>query len=135
MEEEHDNFILLSKTSTRVENSTQDVPCPECYICKRSFSTNIELLQHFNTCRKKNHTTSNVDVNIENQSTVVQKDLTQQQDQEREKFYWSKVPGSVYRKDLEGAYEQIVYWLKNVFMIPTGASGKFFNEIIGLLDK
>ena len=38
--------------------------------------------------------------------------------------------GSVYQGDLEETHEQIVYWRKNVFMIPTGAYGKkFINEI------
>ena len=77
----------------------------------------------------------NVGVNIDNQLAVVQEDLTQQ-DREREKFYWNTVPGSVYQKDLEEAYEQIVHWRKNVFMVPTGASGKkFINEITRLFDQ
>ena len=41
----------------------------------------------------------------------------------------------MYQKDLKEAYEQIVYWHKNVFMVPTGASGKrFINEITRLFD-
>ena len=108
---------------------------PECYICKRNFRTNRGLLQHLNICRRKNNTVSNVDVNIGNQSAVVQEDLTQQ-DRDREKFYWNTVPGSVYQKDLEEAYEQIVYWRKNVFMVPTGAPcKKFINEITRLFDQ
>ena len=109
MEEEDDNFILSSTTSTQVANITQDAQSPKCYICKRNFHMNRGLLQHLNTCRRKNNTVSNVDVHIDNQSAVVQEDLTQQ-DREREKFNWNAVPGSVYQKDLEEAYEQIVYW-------------------------
>ena len=113
MEEEDDNFILSSTTSTQVVNSTQDAQSPECYICKRNFRTNRGLLQHLNTCRRKNNTASNVDINTDNQSAVVKEDLTQQ-DQEREKSYWNTVPGSVYQKYLEEAYEQIVYWRRYV---------------------
>ena len=70
-----------------------------------------------------------VDVSINNESAVVQENLNQQ-DQERKKFYWNTVSGSVYQRDLEETHEQIVYWCKNVFMIPTGAYGKkFINEI------
>ena len=120
---------------TQVANITQDAQSPECYICKRNFRTNKGLLQHLNTCRRKNSTVSNVHVNIDNQSAVVQEDLTQQ-DRESEKFYWNTAPGNVYQKDLEEAYEQIVYWRKNVFMVPTGASGKkFVNEITRLFDQ
>ena len=118
----------------QVVNITQDAQSPECYICKRNFRTNRGLLQHLNTCRRKNNTIPNVKVNIDNQSAVVQEDLTQQ-DREREKFYWNKVPGNVYQKDSE-AYEQIVYWRKNVFMVPTAVSGKkFINETTRLLDQ
>ena len=45
------------------------------------------------------------------------------------------MPGSVYQKDLEEAYEQIVYWRENDFMVPTGASRKtFIDEITRLFD-
>ena len=135
MEEEDDNFILSSTTSTQIASITQDAQSPVCYICKRNFRTNRGLLQHLNTCRRKNNTVSNVYVNIDNQSAVVQEDLTQQ-DRECKKSYWNTVPGNGYQKDLEEAYEQIVYWLKNVFMVPTGASGKkFINEITRLFAQ
>ena len=46
------------------------------------------------------------------------------------------LPGSVCQKDLEEAHEQRIYWLKNVFVVPTGASGtKFINEITRLFDQ
>ena len=45
------------------------------------------------------------------------------------------VPGRIYQKDLEEAYNQIVYWRKNVFMVSTGAAGKnMFHEISRLLN-
>ena len=73
-------------------------------------------LQQLNDCRRKNNTTTNVAINTENQSVVVQEDLIQQ-DQEHEKF---TVKGSVYQKDLAEVYEQIIHQRKNVFMVPTG---------------
>ena len=45
------------------------------------------------------------------------------------------VPGRIYQKDLEEEYNRIVYWRKNVFMVPTGAAGKnMFHEISRLLN-
>ena len=135
MEKEDDNSTVSSATLTQVVHITQDAKNPACYICKRNFCTNRGLLQHVNTCRRKNNTVSNVDVNIIYQSAVVQEGLTQQ-DRECEKFYWNTVPGNVYQKDLEEACEQIVYWRKNVFMVPAGASGKrFIIEITRLFDQ
>ena len=74
-------------------------------------ATFVQTKDYFNALifAIKNSTASNVDVNIDNQSVVVQEDLTQQ-DQELKKFYWNTVQGSVYQKDLEEAYEQIIYW-------------------------
>ena len=41
----------------------------------------------------------------------------------------------MYQKDLEEAYNQIVYWRKNIFMVPTGAFGKkIIDEIFRLLN-
>ena len=47
----------------------------------------------------------NVDVNIDNKSSVVQEHLPQQ-DQERKKFYWNTVPESVYQKGLKRLFDQ-----------------------------
>ena len=45
------------------------------------------------------------------------------------------VPGRIYQTDVKEAYNQIVYWRKNVFMVPTGAAGKnMFHEIYKLLN-
>ena len=72
MEEEDGNFNLSSAMSMQVVNITQDAHSPECYICKRNVRTNRGLLQHLNTCRRKNNTVSNVELNIDDQSAVVQ---------------------------------------------------------------
>ena len=46
------------------------------------------------------------------------------------------MPGSLYEKYVEEAYKKIVYWHKNVFMVPTGASvKKFINGITRLFDQ
>ena len=34
-------------------------------------------------------------------------------------FYSNTVPGEGYQKDLEEAYNQIVYYHKNIFIVPT----------------
>ena len=49
------------------------------------------------------------------------------------KFYWNKVRGSIYKKDLNEADEQIVHWRKNIFMVPSGAADKkSINKIAGI---
>ena len=36
--------------------------------------------------------------------------------------------GSTFEKDLNNAYEKIVHWKKNLFMVPSGAAGKIYVE-------
>ena len=48
----------------------------------------------------------------------------------QETFSCNNIPGSIFQKDLDEAYEQIVCLHKNLFMLPSGAAGKrFINEI------
>ena len=59
----------------------------------------------------------------------------QEPEQQHEDLYWNTVPGRIYQKDLEETNNQIVYWRKNIFMVPIGASGKkFIDEIFRLLN-
>ena len=46
-------------TSQTLHGSTQNIQGAEWHTCKRNFRTNRGLLQHLNTCRKKNTTTVN----------------------------------------------------------------------------
>ena len=42
--------------------------------------------------------------------------------------------GSIFEKEIESCYEKIVFWKRNLFMLPNGTSGKnFMREITGLL--
>ena len=72
------------------------------------------------------------ELNSNNDPIVNNEGRNQEQIDEPETFYWNNVPGSVYKRNLEEAYEQIVYWRKNVFMMPTGNDGKkFIDEFQG----
>ena len=48
-------------------------------------------------------------------------------------LHWNN--GYISIKDVNHAYEKIVYWRKNLFMVPTGAAGKkFINETTKMLN-
>lgn len=52
-----------------------------------------------------------------------------------ERFYWNNIPEIIFEKDPDEAYGQIVYWWKNLFMLPSGAAGKrFINELNRILN-
>ena len=50
-------------------------------------------------------------------------------------YFWSDVGGTAFEKDLSDAYEKIVYWNRNLFMVLSGATGKKYIEEITRLLK
>ena len=116
-----------------VQSNTQNNQGNECHFCRRSFRTNRGFLQHLNNCHRRN--TANLNARSNNESDKNNDNEVQEPEQQREDFYWNTVLGGVYQKDLEEAYNQIVYWRKNIFMVLTGAAGKqFIDEIFRLVD-
>ena len=52
----------------------------------------------------------------------------------RPTFFWNKVDGNTFTSDLNHAYDNIVFWKKNLFLLPTGAAGKkFITEMTRLM--
>ena len=51
-------------------------------------------------------------------------------------FYWGTVEGEKFSKDLDFVYEKIVHWRQNLFLLPTGKSGKkFIREMTRLINS
>ena len=116
-----------------VQSNTQNNQGNKCQICGRSFRTNRGLLQHLNTRCRRN--TANLNASSNNESDENNDNEVQEPEQQDEDFYWNTICGRIDQKDLEEAYNQIVYWCKNTFMVPTGAAGKnFIAEISRLLN-
>ena len=40
------------------------------------------------------------------------------------KFRWGEKDGNVVTNDINKSYEKIVFWRKNMFLLPSGAAGK-----------
>ena len=115
-----------------VQSDVQENQTTECHICDQSFRTNRGLLQHLHTCRQRN----NINGLTNNNDSMANDEGRNQEQIEPETFHWNTIPGRVYQRNLEEAYEQIVYWRKNVFMLPTGAAGKkCIDETSRLLDQ
>ena len=50
-------------------------------------------------------------------------------------FVWVERYGALFTDDLKEAYEEIVFWRKNIFMLPTGNAGKkYIKEVTRLLN-
>ena len=84
-----------------------------------------------NTCRRRN--TANLNASSNSESDENNDKEVQEPEQQNEDYYWNTVPGRIHQKDLEKAYNQIVYWRKNIFTVPTGAVGKKIIDGIFIL--
>ena len=75
-----------------------------------------------NTFRRRS--TANLNASSNNESDENNDNEVQEPEQQNEDFYWNTVPERIHQKDLEETYNQVVYWRKNIFMVPTGAARK-----------
>ena len=92
-------------------------------------------------CRKRNkenNINSNTAIN-DSSNIAATNDKSDSHDsngnRDYETYFWSDVRGTVFEKDLNDAYEKIVHWKRNLFMMPSGAVGKKYIEEITCLLK
>ena len=53
-----------------------------------------------------------------------------------EQFFWGEKKGSDFTNPLNEVYERIVFWRKNLFLLPSGSSGKrFIRETTRLINS
>ena len=110
-------------------------------ICQRRFKTNRGLLQHLSFCRKRNrenNINSNTAIDGSN-SRDAANDKSDSHNSNRnggyKRYFWNDVRGTVFKKNLNDAYEKMAYWKQNLFMMPSGAAGKKYIEEITFLLK
>ena len=77
-----------------VQSNTQNNQGNECHVCRRSFHTKRGLLQHLNTCRRRN--TANLNASSNNESDENNDNEVQEPEQQHEDFPWNAVPGRIY---------------------------------------
>ena len=104
-----------------------------CGICGKTLRTNRGLLQHLNFCRRGNS---------DLQQTVFKPEVWNNHgydegynDGGQERFCWNEVAGSRFDALIHDAYERIIQWKRNIFMLPTSASGKrYIDETMRLFS-
>lgn len=117
-----------------VEQSQETFPCMKCH---RKFKTYRGLVQHLKYCKVLTQNIAQTQQDT-NQQRNVPEDATSSQHHfadAPEKFYWSNVKGSEAVNDIEECYSRIVYWKRNLFMLPNGNAGKsYIRETTRLLN-
>ena len=54
----------------------------------------------------------------------------------QQRFFWGNTPGNQAIEELKECYEKIVFWRKNLFMLPKGSSGKdYIKEVTRLVNE
>ena len=122
---------------TNNHNRTDQVTF-QCTACNlRSFTTYRGLNQHLRSCLKKSRQVSS-DISS-SQPTTSRPNVTNIRGNNVNgvrRFLWGEKNGDEVAKSIETAYEKIVFWKKNLFMLHTGAAGKkYITELTKLMNS
>ena len=113
-----------------------------CSSCNKSYRTQRGLNQH----RAKSlscKTSQSVDdehLSKVNEQQLVNTDPIEQippvvVENEKVLYTWGKYRDIEFEENVSFAYEQIVYWKKNLFLLPTGKAGRhFIDEVTRLIN-
>ena len=121
------NESLTIDNSQSNSNVLRNIP-------RRGFTTNKGLLLHLNACRKKQEQQNQqLEANNDQENTHRLQDMSREP--VNEPFYWNEKPGKTFVNELNNAYDKIVYWRKNLFLLLTGAAGEsFINEMTRMIN-
>ena len=136
METTSENSDLQNNVDRRNQNiAVADSTCAQC---GRNFRNNRGVLQHLRYCTGAAQRTNEVGQpppDPQPPPPLPQRN-TQQQDVPVQQFLWGPVPGDEAIRELKNCYEEIVFWRKNLFMLPKGASGKeYIRELTRLVNE
>lgn len=125
----------VSNDNGLMEENREDSSQQNQYVCSnctnRSFNTYRGLSQHTRHCTQRTNTAPPVSNRSATQE-VVQEAI---EVHAVSSFKWGERDGTAFTNDLDKAYEKIVFWKKNLFILPTGNAGKnYIKEVTKLLN-
>ena len=91
-----------------------------CEFCSKKYKLHSGLKRHQKNCAKSNH---EVDVNPSETTSI---NISQQHLTSR--FEWRNYKEPEFVKMLNTVYDKVVFWRKNIFLLPLGRSGKLYTE-------
>ena len=129
------NETLEFIASVRINENGDDHICRHC---ERTFRSNRRLNQHLRSCKqnigsksepvKKRHKCIETSTNTTGSTT---------RSSAPQKFYmWGNYPSQVFEANVSTVYEQVVYWKKNLFLLPSGKAGtQYIDETTKLMNE
>ena len=122
-----ENNTLATDRETNVDDLT-------CKLCKRTFRTVRGLNQHLRTCSSRNATETILAVD----KKLLIENVSDNQVSEQTMCFlykWGEYDNITFERNVNFVYEKVVYWRKNLFLLPTGKAGQcYIDEITKLMD-
>ena len=130
--------ILLLSQPTQKELFT-------CHLCCRKFTSKGGRTNHLKTCSRMKTTTQNQSLTNGSEAVALNSTVNNPTSQPSTSCDVPPAPETVkiwgthsendLRQIISAAYEEVVHWRKNLFLVPTGASGKkFVRETAKFID-
>ena len=113
--------IVIASQST-VQESYQ------CTICHRRFRTNRGLSQHFRSCNFKNINSNVSDTVIAtDENTLLDNESLRNIETPEVRYKWGRYDSYQFEENMSLVDEKILYWKKNLFLLPPWRAGKQFT--------
>ena len=123
--------------SSASENTTEKSHI--CCNCDRRFHSSRGLKQHQRSCQSRNKiptdrkSTETIEDSQFSTKTSISADEPSTQSV---KYIWGKYKDHEFEKNLSQVYETVVFWRKNLFLLPSGKAGKkFIGEVSRLMSE
>ena len=134
--QETQNETVKNNNSSQ-KASAQNITCP---LCQRTFGTLSGLKRHTKSCVKKNsahNVASEVEPNSSRNMTIEQPTIisTENRSSQEARTVWGNHSPQDLTQIVNSIYEEIVFWRKNLFKLPSGSAGKrYITEVTHLID-
>ena len=108
--------------NTKKKDKYDDTTVNVCIYCGRQLKNQGGMRKHMNSCKMRPHKI--IDVKVPALDTTA-----------LESSVWGSHNESDFKQIINSAYEEIVHWRKNIFLLPSVASGKqFITETTKMID-
>ena len=113
--------IVIASQST-VQESYQ------CTICHRRFRTNRGLSQHLRSCNFKNINSNVSDTVIAtDENALLDNESLRNIETPEVRYKWGRYDSYQFEENMSLVDEKILYWKKNLFLLPPWRAGKQFT--------
>ena len=102
-----------------------------CQHCNKTYKTETGLNRHKAKCKERDKPADNNEHNIpstrNNNDTVASRTI---------EYTWSQTGNTISSNTIDIIYDKVIFWRKNLFLLPSGSSGnRYIEETTWLLNE